>query len=306
MTFADRFRLVLKALSMSRTRVAAELGVDKSLVGRWASGTVRPSDHNLTRLTTLVARSRPGFTMIDWERDVPGFAALLGVTPEDVVPHLAAGEGGGAHDVHSACLPYPPPLMAQARLETERRGAAYEGFWRTTRASIIMEGTVFHDHGMIRRAPNGVLEVRMGGAGLLFEGWMIPAAGNLFVTIYDSVGGTPIFLVFRGVALPKADLLDGILLLSALNPQRTPAAIPILMERIDDLSGDTAADDARCQELLAQDPRARIEDMPQAIRDHLIRDIGPQAALDGGDLFLVTGERRHFSRGTTLAGELKG
>ncbi len=303
MPFADKLRLVLKVLSMSRARLAFELGVDKSLVGRWAAGTVRPSEHNLARLTTLIAQSRPGFTMIDWERDMMAFAALLGVAPSDVQRSVPASETAA---LHASCLPYPPSMMAQARLETERRGGAYEGFWRTSRASVIMEGTVFHDHGMVRRVPGGLLEVRMGGAGLLFEGWMMPSAGNLFVTIYDAVGGTPLFLVFRGVALPKADLLDGILLLSALNPQRTPAAIPILMERIGDLSGDPATDDARCQELLARDPRARIDDMPQAIRDHLIRDIGPEAAAQGGDLFLVTGEKRHFSRGATLTGELKG
>mgnify|MGYP000007444798 CR=1 FL=1 len=40
-----------------RGRLAADLGVDKSVVGRWATGAVRPSDHNLSRLTALARRA---------------------------------------------------------------------------------------------------------------------------------------------------------------------------------------------------------------------------------------------------------
>lgn len=41
--FSRKLDLVLKALSLSRGRLAAQLGVDKSLAGRWASGAVTPS-----------------------------------------------------------------------------------------------------------------------------------------------------------------------------------------------------------------------------------------------------------------------
>ena len=40
--FSSKLQLVLKALSVSRGRLAAEIGVDKSLAGRWCSGAVRP------------------------------------------------------------------------------------------------------------------------------------------------------------------------------------------------------------------------------------------------------------------------
>lgn len=52
--FSEKLGLVLKSLSMSRGRLASELGVDKSLVGRWVSGTVTPSSHNLKNLTRLL------------------------------------------------------------------------------------------------------------------------------------------------------------------------------------------------------------------------------------------------------------
>ncbi len=295
-SFADRFSLVLRALSTSRGRMAADLGVDKSLVGRWASGVVRPSEHNLARLTRLIAERLPGFTMLDWERDLAAFARLCGADlPGASVTPMAAGP---------ALLP--ASLIEQARLTTERRGGALEGFWRTTRPSVIMNGRMFNDHGMIRTDAGGLLEVRIGGAGLLFEGWMLPAEGNLFCLLYDSVGLTPLFLVFRGVPLPKAALLDGLLLFAALNAGRTPAAVPVVLERIGDLSGDPAADDATCRELIARNPVAAPEDVPETILSHLVRDLGPQAAAGGGDMFLMAAAATGLSRLTTADGQLSG
>ena len=61
--FSTKLALALKALSMSRGRLAADLGVDKSLVGRWASGAVSPSDHNLANLTRLIASKTPGMAV---------------------------------------------------------------------------------------------------------------------------------------------------------------------------------------------------------------------------------------------------
>ena len=65
--FGAKLDLVLKALSMSRGRLAAELRVDKSLVGRWVAGSVTPSAHNLANLTLLIAAKCDGFSMLDWE-----------------------------------------------------------------------------------------------------------------------------------------------------------------------------------------------------------------------------------------------
>jgi transcriptional regulator with XRE-family HTH domain len=63
--FSEKLGLVLKALSMSRGQLAAQLGVDKSIVGRWATGAVQPSAHNLSRLTGLVAGRVDGFITLD-------------------------------------------------------------------------------------------------------------------------------------------------------------------------------------------------------------------------------------------------
>jgi transcriptional regulator with XRE-family HTH domain len=59
--FAHKLGVVLKAINLSRGRLAQTVGVDKSVVSRWASGVQAPSDHNLSLLTEAVARHRPGF-----------------------------------------------------------------------------------------------------------------------------------------------------------------------------------------------------------------------------------------------------
>jgi len=296
--FHEKLTLVLKALSMSRGRLAAELGVDKSLVGRWASGGVTPSAHNLENLTRVIARHCVGFTMLDWDRDLAGVADLLGVAAP------ANGHGPGLHDDPNAL---PLPVLEMSRLTTERRGHAYEGFWRTTRPSVMMPGRFFHDHGMIRRADNGLLSFKVGGAGLLFDGWLLPAEGQLFAILFDTVGQTPIFVIWNGVPLSKASFLDGIVMAAALNAARTPSAYPIVMERIGDLTGDRAADDATCAELLARDPLAPEGSIPEDLKHHLIRDIGPAAATAGlGEMFLLAPITSTLSRGETIGGRLVG
>lgn len=296
-SFAVRFRLVLKALSISRGSVAAAIGVDKSLVGRWASGAVRPTSHNLSRLTVAIASRLPDFALSDWDRDLGDFAGLLGLK------HSASLHLEGKLEPFALL---PSEFLEATRHLTHQRGSAYEGFWQTTRPSAIMDGTFFQDRGMIRVEANGMLFVRMGNSGLLFEGWALPAEGNLFAILYNSAGATPLFLIFRGVALPKAEVLEGLLLMSALNAERSPVAIPIVLERIGDLTGNLGADDARCVELFDQESTIDQSLLPEAIVNCLVRDIGPKAAVTGGERFLMASAAAGLTRGTTLTGQLRG
>ena len=298
--FPQKLDLVLKALSMSRGRLAAELGVDKSLVGRWASGAVTPSAHNLENLTRLVATKQSGFTMLDWDRDLTGVAKVFGLNP----PSLPAA--AKPHVNGSATQGLRLPGLDIARMVTERRAATYEGFWRSTRPSIAMPGKLFHDYGMIRRNPDGLLQFTMGGSGLLFDGWLLPIEGQLFAILFDNVGQTPVFLIFNGVALHKATQLDGLILAAALNSARTPSAYPVVMERVGDLSDDREADDAHMVELQMQDTNAD-EHVSEDLRRHLIRDIGPSAAAAGtGELYLLSSWATSLSRGASSGGHLAG
>jgi hypothetical protein len=291
--FSPLFRLALQALGLSRGRAAAVLQVDKSLVGRWAAGSVRPSEHNLAKITSLVAERVPAFNMLDWQRDARSFAALIGVDPD-----LADGP------LASAPVGLPLKCLDQAASDTRRKGAAYHGFWRSIRPSVVMQGRIFHDYGMIRPAPNGLLEVRMGSSGIVFDGFAYVGEGNFFAVLSDNVGCTPLSFVFRGAPLTKAVLLDGLLVFAAFDATRTPAAIPLLLERIGDLTGDAEADDRACEELLRRESLSLEGEVSDEIRSHLFRDTGPAAAAKGGSLFLTAPGT--FSHGVSPSGELKG
>lgn len=295
--FSILFRIALLASGLSKARTASLLQVDKSLVGRWAAGTVKPTEHNLARITNLIAERVQDFKMQDWQRDVESFSKIVGVDPalaHRLVDPLTATGGGTLN------------CVVEARIETERRGAAYEGFWRTSRPSILMQGRVFHDYGMIRKSSFGLLEVSMSGAGLTFKGWALPLEGNLFVMLDGMVGFTPLFLVFKGVTLSKATLLEGIVLLAALDAARTPAAMPILLERVGDLTHDRAEDERICTEMGLNDPFDEEAELSNEVMAHLFRDIGPEAAAKGGEMFLTVAAATALSRGVSSLGQLEG
>src|SRR5690242_14270989 len=88
--FTEKLQLVLKLLSMSGARLASELAIDKSVVSRWLKGSVQPSDHNLSRLSALVATRVEGFRTLDWEREPENLAAMFGADPESIPSMRAA------------------------------------------------------------------------------------------------------------------------------------------------------------------------------------------------------------------------
>jgi hypothetical protein len=287
--------LALKVLSLSRVGLSQRLGVDKSLVGRWLSGAVHPTEHNLSRLTGLVSEAYPAFRMADWFGSMTDFAQNFGVEPP-VRPSPAQVSGG--HPLLSAFLETVMP-------ETAHRASAYEGLWRTARPSVLMRDRIFHDYGMVRRGNDGMLEVVMEGSGLTFSGWLFPIAGNVFVFLFDATGRTPMTVLFKGVSLPTASVLDGILMLAALDADRTPAAVPVILERVGDVSGDRDTDDARFARMVAEQSEPLEPLCADELKARLFRDIGPAVAAKGGDPFLIVSSAQSLSRGITTAG-LKG
>ena len=277
-SFSAKFALVLKALSISRGRLAADLGVDKSVVGRWATGVVKPSDHNLSRLTALVAERLAGFTALDWDRSSGDFASLIGASPNAV-----AG--------------LPLPVLEQILATTALRASAYEGFFRSTRPYVLQPDRFVHDHGMLRLDDQGLLALRIGTAGSLVEGWMLPMGNQLYCIAAQVALGSLLFGIFNGVASTRAQVLDGIVLTPALDSGRTPTSHAMMFERIGDLSGNVEADDAEFERLAALDPLAPQGSISDGMRAHLVRDIGPAAAALGGDMLLRLPLDRTIARG---------
>ncbi len=285
-TFSAKLDLVLKALSISRGRLAADLGVDKSVVGRWVTGAVKPSSHNLSSLTALVAGRVPGFKTLDWDRSFADLADMMGADPS-AVPGLEAREPAGL----------PLAIAEHILATTALRGSAYEGFFRSTRPYVLNPGRFVHDHAMVRLDPTGYLSLRMGTAGTVVEGWVLTLHNQLFTIAADVTSGAMLFGIFYGVATPRADVIDGLMLGPALDVARTPTACAIIFERVGDLTGDAEADDATFAELAGRDPVAPEGSISEAMRTHLLRDIGPERNALGGDMLLRLPLDRSLSRG---------
>ncbi len=282
--FSAKLQLTLKVLSLSRGGLASELGVDKSVVSRWVTGAVRPSAQNLALVTALVAKRVPGFNSLDWDRDLDSLTERLGARPV------------GAPSPAAAPMGIPFDIMGSVLATTALRGAAYEGFYRGTRPLAVEPGLVVHDYAMIRLEPNGMLSLAMITGGVRTDGWLLPVQNQLFCVGVERANSSPVFGIFNGVGSIKVSVLDGLTLTSVLDAGRTPTSSAIVSERIGDLSGDRAADDATFASMISLQPTHTVDEIPSELRAHLLRDIGPQAAAQGGDLLLRMPVSRSFAK----------
>ena len=275
--FGQKLAMVLKALTLSNGRFAADLGVDKSVVGRWLSGAVKPSMHNLARLTAQVAAKSPGFSMLDWDLDLGELQAL-------VTDHRRPSS---KRDAGAMLLDWPPHgVVEEAAAATALRGDAYEGFWRSTRLSNEAPGRFVHDQILMRKSANGLLQVRTGVIEMRFEGISFPSQTQLVAMSVDAESGVFIFSVFNGVLRHRADLMDGLALTVTRNAGGSAVAMPVVMERTGELTGDEAADDARYEASIESNPLAPEGSVPEHIRNHLFKDTGPTAFAAGGAAIL--------------------
>ncbi len=285
--FSAKLNLVLKVLSVSRAQLAKELGIDKSVVARWASGATLPSGHNLSHLSNLMARTIPGFTALDWDLDLQSLALRLGVRPSEPGPGQAAAPP----------LALALPFLDQIEAATGLRGGAYEGFYRSTRPYAAQPGLFLHDHLFARRGDDGLLRFRMSTAGVIVEGWILPIQGQLFIIGTEFTGGTLVFAILHGVNTVQAEVLDGVTLSSNLDAGRTTSATPVVYQRIGDLGPDPAQDNARLDALAAANPVDVAEAIPHDLRRHLLRDLGPEQWAKGGELLLRLPLTQSLSRG---------
>lgn len=284
--FSAKLGFVLKALSMSRGRLAVDLGVDKSVVGRWLRDEVTPSANSLAHLTAKVAQRVERFTALDWDRDLDGLAHVLGVEPRDTATYtVRLGEGPHGQ------------LLEQIAANTRLRGHAYEGFYRSTRPFAGYPGRFIHDHMMIRADDAGFLRFDLRCNAVRVEGWVLPQQNQLFVVGSESATGSMAFGIFNGVSATRADVVDGLLLGCALDANRTPTAHAMVFERIGELTGDADADEHRLAVLGEAEALAPEGSVPEALAAHLTRDIGPAQLALGGDWLLHLPLERSLSRG---------
>jgi transcriptional regulator with XRE-family HTH domain len=286
-TFPAKLTLVLKALSLSRGQVASLLEVDKSAVGRWLTGAVRPSAHSLAQLSAVVAARIPGFAVVDWDRPIEALAELLGVAPDVAAPSRAM----------RLAATLPKAFVNELLDTTAMRADTYEGFYRSTRPFAQAPGQFIHDQIMIRRQEGGVLGFIMGAGNVFVKGWVLRQQNQLFIIAAEQTSGALGFGILNGVNTPEAGAMDGIVLNCSLDAGRTPTASAIYVERTGELSDDPAAAAARIAALGALVPVAPEGSVPEPLARHLVRDIGPASLAAGGDWLLAMPIARSLSRG---------
>jgi len=285
--FSEKLGFVLKALCLSRSALAAELGLDKSVVGKWVAGTVAPSPNNLARLSRLVASKVEGFSILDWDRSIAGLAGLLGLSKDDAPANSAA--------VRPDALPL--NLLDQGRDTAARRGAAYEGFFKTLRPYAQHPGRFLHDYVMLRKADNGQLSFTMASGGVMVEGWAILLQNQIFVVGTEMTSGAFAYAILNGVNTIQAGRLDGLILYCALDATRTPTASAVVLTRIGDLTGDQVQDAATFADMATWNSAAAPEALSPEVIAHLARDIGPKELAVGGDWLLRLPVSRSWSGG---------
>jgi hypothetical protein len=285
--FSENLQLVFKLLTLSGANAASELEVDKSVISRWLNGSVTPSAHNLTRLTAMVAKRVNGFHMLDWERDPRGLAQLFGVDTNFAGESDRGGTAAGA---------LPIAIWDQLVAMSAFRGAAFQGFYRSTRPHPAEPGRFLIEHSIVRLNDIGLPRLRIGSGGRVVDGWMLPLPNQVYVIAADVTSGNILFAIFNDIGVGRIGAIDGI----ALFPLgRIPTATAMVCERIGDLSDDALADEQRFNDLVSQNPVAADDAVPEDLKRHLVRDIGPAQLPIGGDWLLKAPIERLMTRAAT-------
>lgn len=92
--FRQKLALIADLAGVSRSGLAREIGIDKSVVSRWVSGATRPSAASLDQLTAKLAGRVAGLLRSDWERPLAAFEVKFRTSALDRrIDAAAAGAG---------------------------------------------------------------------------------------------------------------------------------------------------------------------------------------------------------------------
>lgn len=216
--FSAKLGLVIRRLDWSRSKLAQQVGIDKSLAGRWLRGDSQPTSQSLARLTAAMADGISGLISGDWELPLDQFARRIGIEP----PVPSAGNG----------------RERRLRLEGLRSvspaewGKPYLGLWAGfcqgfTNKNRVRVGAVeffINDLGLRCRATEG---------NFLGEGPALATRAQLQCLFdvgpyHDHVA----FCMFNAVHGPRAAIIDG--LFCTGNAAGTPTASSTVLFRIDE------------------------------------------------------------------------
>jgi transcriptional regulator with XRE-family HTH domain len=258
--FADKLRLTLDRLSLSRVQLAQYAGVDKSVAARWASGRVRPGEQSIVRLTELVRRHISNFSRAEWNLPLTEFAARLGL-PLRPMPETPAL-------ISSA-------LDARAQDIIARAAQRYAGLWLLTHSSFTGLRRIYAFVAHLRPQCSS-LSLEIADPHYRARGTAVVGEGKLCLLAEATTHAHwPCFFIYNGVQLWRALVLDGILLSWGRDVSRAPIAMRTIGFRLAPFEPDPEAASRRFDVALAilgqyfEDDRLQRA-LPEWVADQLL------------------------------------
>lgn len=215
--FATRLQRVMVELNISRLTLARELGVDKSVIGRWLGSVNRPTGHNLTRLTAVIRRYHPEITLEFWQQPLPSDGSDGSLEPQREQPPAPA-DG---------------PNLVGLRAERQPRiDANYLGLWAGFYQSTQNRGSVVLSAMHLSDSPAGMrctfTEGKVSAAGCA-----IAIGMRLHVILeIEPLHDRLCLFIFNGVGSPDAVTMDGVYAISAGDAAACATASPIVLFRV--------------------------------------------------------------------------
>ena len=240
--FGTRLDLALRALNISRVQLATLVGVHKSLVSRWLSSEVHPTTHNIARISNALAKAKPGFNAIQWERPLDEFRAFLGL---DDASRLQSGAPSNA-------APEGIRLRSQAMSAQEIAAGSqkYTGLYALFRRRFMNDGRFVLELVRIYGGAGGLFwESQDGGNPLLGTAMLIRNRLHLIGEGISAKDGITLH-VLNGTGDRHAMVMDGMLVGIAGDRFSTPTAAKVVMLRIAHPLAEPEADAQRFRDLI--------------------------------------------------------
>ena len=250
--FAAKLNLLCKRLNWSRARLAQQVGIDKSLAGRWLAGASRPTGNSLMRLNEALAKSLPDFSVATWDAASVTLATQLGMAS------AAAAEP----------LPTAPATFSSmlAAMRTVSRFAEdidflapiYCGFYSAWFSAIANDGTIQRRAARIWRDGDG-LRFEVSGASANYVGACLIVQGRLFVVLESPAFPGLAMAALGGPYGSHPKRLTGAIVFHTPTVNGV-VSVAVVTEFIEPLSGNTDADHSRWRTLAGESRDLRGEE----------------------------------------------
>jgi len=255
--FAAKLALLSKRLNWSRAKLAQQVGVDKSLVARWLSGS-RPTGNSLMQLTTAVAHLVDGFTGADWDLPPDEFGQRIGLRPG---PGVVAPPGESPSRLVLSGLRDPP---------APELGAAFLGLWAGFYQSATNRSIARLCYGEFSLDAHGT-RLTISDGYFVADGQALATASQLHCIVEIRELANYLALVSFNVRRDTegAAIIDGIW--SGFGADGVPMASPVILFRID--QGDVAP------AFGVEAMKARVADINHGIEREALSTGDPIAAM---------------------------